>query len=175
MTNHKRFIITILIILFIFTGCYYNTGRQIDYMDESEIEFDGYNFYADKISDGELIEYAVFYMQPEGTPIEIVNIGTDPEFNIINKRIYFTKNGSLHSVNLKGQDNKAMHIDSNLNYSFESINSYDDQWIYCNAQKWEIITDDPVAIDGPHRVDTVIAVNYDFTQWEEILDSQSSN
>ena len=55
MTNHKRFIITILIILFIFTGCYYNTGRQIDYMDESEIEFDGYNFYADKISDGELI------------------------------------------------------------------------------------------------------------------------
>ena len=114
MTNHKRFIIIILIILLVFTGCYYNTGRQIDYMDESEIEFDGYNFYADKISDSELIEYAVFYMQPEGTPTEIVNIGTDPQFNIINNRIYFTKNGSLQSVNLKGQDNKAMHIDLSL-------------------------------------------------------------
>ena len=172
MTN-KKFIIIPLIILLIFSGCYYNTGRQIDYMEESEIEFDGYNFYADKINDGELIEYGVYYMQPEGTPTLIVNIGTDPGFNIINKRIYFTKDNSLQSVNLKGQDNKVMHIDSDLNYSFESINSYDDQWIYCEAQKWEIITDDPVAIDGPHRVDTVIAVNYDFTQWEEIPENES--
>lgn len=135
-------------------------------------EYDTNNLYSEVIDpDAELIEYGVFYKAPLGEPVFVVNIGrTSPHFNIIGSRIYYADCGTLYSVDLQGKDMQILSLagENDDGIEIQQVTDYDNDWLYCRATKWEMITGDPVALDGLHRVDTRVRVAHDFSKWEPL-------
>ena len=111
----------------------------------------------------EMIEYEIYYRNPNGEEVLVVSQGNNnSRFEIVEDRIYYV-DGGLHSIDFMGENRHSLHSD----YEIQRLLGQQDGMLVCQGQKLVEHVDDPAAADGSHWVSVQLLISPDFTEVNE--------
>ena len=168
----KKILVGILLTTLLLTGCgnvnsLYEGANDLQHEENSDI-FDETRFFIKTVEYQECNEYFIYYRNPDGSETEVTEIGIqESAYHIIDNRIYFVQGDALISVNFTGGDRQYLYDDSSENISFNSIDSTDDEWLYCIGTKYQEIHSDSGEFEVVQRVPVKTKVKADFSEFYE--------